>query len=64
MFEKILKSDHPRTIPTKFGLIWFCSFRRKDLNVKIYDVRGMGGRTDYDGCQVMTKAHMAFEQVS
>lgn len=25
------------TIPAKFGLIWFCGFRRKDLNVEVYD---------------------------
>ena len=29
----ILKGTHPRTIPTKFDLIWFSSFRREDLNV-------------------------------
>jgi len=41
--------NHPRTIPAKFGL------RGEDLNVKVYDVR----RTD--GCQVMVKAHMAYD---
>ena len=31
--NKILKWDHPRTIPTKFGLIRFKGFREEDLNV-------------------------------
>jgi hypothetical protein len=31
-----LKGTHPRTIPARFGLIWF---RGEDLNVKVYDVR-------------------------
>ena len=26
----------PRTIPARFGLIWFSSFRGKDLNVIFY----------------------------
>jgi len=34
-FELILQGcwtgDHPRTILAKFGLIWFCGFRREDL---------------------------------
>jgi hypothetical protein len=47
--ETILKWDYPRTIPAKFGLIWFSGFRGEDLNVKVYDVRRM-----------MAKAHMAF----
>jgi hypothetical protein len=25
--------DYPRTIPAKFGLMWFSGFRGKDLNV-------------------------------
>jgi hypothetical protein len=29
----ILKGIHPRTIPARFGLIWFSGFRGKDLNV-------------------------------
>jgi hypothetical protein len=33
-----LKGTHPRTIPARFGLIWF---RGEDLNVKVYDVREM-----------------------
>jgi hypothetical protein len=33
---KIEISSHPRTIPTKFDLIWFSSFRREDLNVIFY----------------------------
>jgi hypothetical protein len=28
--------DYSETIPTKFGLIWFCGFREEDLNVKVY----------------------------
>jgi hypothetical protein len=48
-----LKGTHPRTIPARFGLIWFRGFRGEDLNVKVYDVH-----------QVMAKAHMAFGQVS
>ena len=34
--DTILKWDNPRTIPAKFGLIWFCGFRGKELNVIIY----------------------------
>ena len=26
----------PRTIPAKFGLIWFSGFREEDLNVMFY----------------------------
>jgi hypothetical protein len=29
-------SDYPRTIPARFGLIWFSGFRGKDLNVIFY----------------------------
>ena len=36
-----LKETHPRTIPARFGLIWFRDFRGEDLNVKVYDVRQM-----------------------
>ena len=43
--DTILKGTHSRTIPARFGLIWF---RGEDLNVKVYD-----------GHQVMAKAHMA-----
>ena len=35
----ILKGTHPRTIPARFGLIWFRGLRGEDLNVKAYDVR-------------------------
>ena len=56
----ILKETHPRTIPARFGLIWFRGFRGEYLNVKVYDVQ----RTDDGGRQVMAKAHMAFGQVS
>jgi hypothetical protein len=50
--DTILKWDYPRTIPAKFGLIWFRGFREEDLNVKVYNVRQMA------------KAHLAFGQVS
>ena len=43
--DTILKGTHPRTIPARFGLIWFRGFRGEDLNVKVYDVR----RTPSDG---------------
>jgi hypothetical protein len=32
----ILKGTHPGTIPARFGLIWFSSFRGEDLNVIFY----------------------------
>ena len=34
--DTILKWDYPRTIPAKFGLIWFSGFRGEDLNVIFY----------------------------
>jgi hypothetical protein len=34
--DTILKGTHPRTIPARFGVIWFSGFRGKDLNV-IFD---------------------------
>jgi hypothetical protein len=37
--DTILKGTQPRTIPARFGLIWFRGFRGEDLNVKVYDVR-------------------------
>ena len=43
--DTILKGTHPRTIPARFGLIWFRDFRGEDLNVKVYDIR----RTPSDG---------------
>ena len=33
--DTILKGDHPRTIPAKYSIIWFCGFR-EDLNVIFY----------------------------
>jgi hypothetical protein len=30
------KGTHPRTIPARFGVIWFSCFRGKDLNVIFY----------------------------
>ena len=50
LLDTISKGTHPRTIPARFGLIWFRSFRREDLNVKVYDVR----RTDARWCQKLT----------
>jgi len=48
--DTILKGTYPRTIPARFGLIWFRGFR-EDLNVKVYDVRRTdeGRRTRSDG---------------
>jgi hypothetical protein len=43
--DTILKGTHLRTIPARFGLIWFRGFRGEDLNVKVYNVR----RTPSDG---------------
>jgi hypothetical protein len=37
----ILKGTYPGTIPARFGLIWFSSFRGEDLNVIFYQNRGM-----------------------
>jgi hypothetical protein len=31
-----ISQNDPRTIPARFGLIWFSSFRGKDLNVIFY----------------------------
>ena len=31
--DPILKGTHPKTIPARFGVIWFSSFRGEDLNV-------------------------------
>jgi hypothetical protein len=36
--DTTLKGTHPRTIPARFGLIWFRGFR-EDLNVKVYEIR-------------------------
>jgi hypothetical protein len=35
-FNIIVKGTLPRTIPARFDLIWFSSFREKDLNVIFY----------------------------
>jgi hypothetical protein len=59
LFDTILKGDHQRTSPVKFGLISFCGFRGEDLNVKVDDVGQMDARY-----KVMTKTHMGFGQVS
>jgi hypothetical protein len=34
--DTILKVTHQGTIPARFGLIWFCSFKGEDLNVIFY----------------------------
>ena len=34
--DTILKETHPGTIPARFGLIWFSSFKGEDLNVIFY----------------------------
>ena len=34
--DTLLKWDYTRTIPARFGLIWFSGFRGKDLNVIFY----------------------------
>jgi hypothetical protein len=34
--DTIWKGTHPGTIPTRFGLIWFSSFRGEDLKVIFY----------------------------
>ena len=49
--DTILKGTNPRTIPARFGLIWFRGFRGEDLNVKVYDVR----RTDDKWWQKLTR---------
>jgi hypothetical protein len=33
--DTFLKETHPRTIPARFGVIWFCGFREKVLNVEL-----------------------------
>jgi hypothetical protein len=36
LLDIIVKGTLPRTIPARFGLIWFSSFGGKDLNVIFY----------------------------
>ena len=36
LLDTILKGIYPGTIPARFGLIWFSSFRGEDLNVIFY----------------------------
>jgi hypothetical protein len=36
LLDTILKGTHLGTIPAKFDLIWFSSYREKDLNVIFY----------------------------
>jgi hypothetical protein len=52
--DTILKGTYPRTIPARFGLIWFYGLKGKDLNVKIYNVRH----------QLISKTHMGFVPIS
>jgi hypothetical protein len=33
--DTILKGTHPRTIPARFGVIWFSGFRGKSVERKI-----------------------------
>jgi hypothetical protein len=40
----IVKGTLPRTIPARFGLIWFRGFRGEDLNMKGYNVRRTDGQ--------------------
>ena len=51
-----LVEDHPMNISGKFGSILFSGFREEDLNVKNQPMD--------DGRLPMTKAHMAYGQVS
>ena len=60
MPDTILKGDHPRTIPPKFGPNPPSGFRGEDFFIIVNRRRTTDdGRTD-DGQKVMTKAHMAF----
>jgi hypothetical protein len=34
--DTILKSDHSRPFPAKFGVSWFSGFREEDLNLIFY----------------------------
>jgi hypothetical protein len=52
----IFIDDLPYMLPTMFQFTWPSSFRGGDSNVKGY-------HTD-DGCQVITRAHVAFDKVS
>ena len=36
LLATVLKGTHPGTIPARFGLIWFSSFRGEDLNVTFF----------------------------
>ena len=62
MPDTIYKLDTLRIIQANFGLNWPSGFRGEDFWKKLttYD----GRRTTDDGRQVMTKAHMAYGQVS
>jgi hypothetical protein len=53
----ILKGTHPRTIPAIFGLIWFSSFRGKDLNVIFYQAAVTKNRNFYTLLQIKMKSN-------
>jgi len=55
MSDTNLKWDHPRTIPAKFGLIWFNYFGGENLDLKVYDVQWADDRH-----QVMAKAQILY----
>jgi hypothetical protein len=45
LHSRWLLGTHPGTIPSRFGLIWFCGFREEDLNVIFYqNVRNLDNR--------------------
>jgi hypothetical protein len=45
--DTILKWDYPRTIPARFGLIWFSGFRGKDLNVIYQNMPNLHNRSKW-----------------
>jgi hypothetical protein len=45
--DTILKGTHPRTIPARFGLIWFSGFRGEDLNVIFYQNMQLHGKEQF-----------------
>jgi hypothetical protein len=58
--DTILKGNHSRNIPTKFGLIWYNSITG-DLNVKAYSVQRT---TDGPSTPSYEKSSHGFGQVS
>jgi hypothetical protein len=53
--DTILKGTHPETIPARFGLIWFSSFRGEDLNVIFYQNMPNWPPSNQDGCQAKNR---------